>query len=211
MISIIFLQGDFNSAVAQSTDSRGNNVSRGKWPRRSLENVCALATCLKIFRKIVVLLSLTHKHKLHGLVFSLANAQIRQEFHQVSDCTFLKEELCADGKVRGHRRNAGELSSSFPFRKPSGHTTHYFLMWLKKEISGGQPCGRVVKFTRSAWAAQGFAASDPGRVHGTAHQAMLRQRPTQHNQRDSQLEYATMYWGALGRRIKNKRKIGNRC
>ena len=33
---------------------------------------------------------------------------------------------------------------------------------------GGQPCGRVVKFTHSAEVAQGFAGSDPGRGHGTA-------------------------------------------
>ena len=44
-----------------------------------------------------------------------------------------------------------------------------------------QPCGRVVKFARSAWAAQGFIGLDPGRGHGTAHQAMLRWHPTCHN------------------------------
>ena len=43
---------------------------------------------------------------------------------------------------------------------------------------GGQPRGRVIKFTRSASAAQGFARSDPGWEHDTAHQAMLRRRPT---------------------------------
>ena len=32
----------------------------------------------------------------------------------------------------------------------------------------------------SASAAQGFASSDPGLGHGTAHQAMLRQHPTCH-------------------------------
>ena len=40
------------------------------------------------------------------------------------------------------------------------------------------PCGQVVKFTRCASAALGFAGSDPGHGHGTAHQAMLRWRPT---------------------------------
>ena len=45
----------------------------------------------------------------------------------------------------------------------------------------GWPCGRVVKFARSASAAQGFTGSDPGCGHGIAHQAILRQRPTQHN------------------------------
>ena len=35
----------------------------------------------------------------------------------------------------------------------------------------------MVKFERSASAAQRFTGSDPGRRHGTAHQAMLRQCP----------------------------------
>ena len=38
----------------------------------------------------------------------------------------------------------------------------------------GQPHGQVVKFVRSASAAQDFTGSDPGLGHGTAHQAMLR-------------------------------------
>ena len=46
---------------------------------------------------------------------------------------------------------------------------------------GGQPHGQVVKFTCSASAAQDFAGLDPGRGHGTASQAMLRQRPTYDN------------------------------
>ena len=56
-------------------------------------------------------------------------------------------------------------------------------------------------------AAQGFTGLDPGRGHGTTHQAMLRRCPTWHNQRDLQLEYTTMYWGASGR-IRRKRKEG---
>ena len=47
--------------------------------------------------------------------------------------------------------------------------------------SRGRPRGRVVEFARSASSAQSFASSDPGRGHGTAHQAMLRWRPTCHN------------------------------
>ena len=70
----------------------------------------------------------------------------------------------------------------------------------------GRSCGQVVKFACSASAAQGFASLDPGRGHGTAHQATLRQRPTCHNQRHPQLEYAAMYWGALGRRRRKKKK-----
>ena len=58
----------------------------------------------------------------------------------------------------------------------------------------------MVKFVRSALTAQGFVGLDPGRRHGTAHQAMQRRHPTCHNQKDMQLGYTTMYWGALGRR-----------
>ena len=59
----------------------------------------------------------------------------------------------------------------------------------------------MVEFARSASAAQGFADLDPGRTPNTAHQAMLSQHPTWRNQRDSQLGYTTMYWGAFGRII----------
>ena len=48
----------------------------------------------------------------------------------------------------------------------------------KKERVRGRFHGRVVKFARSAEAAQG---SDSGRGHGTARQATLRWRPTSHN------------------------------
>ena len=47
--------------------------------------------------------------------------------------------------------------------------------------SRGRPHGRVVKFVRSASAAQGFTGSNPGHGHGTACQAMLRRHPTCHN------------------------------
>ena len=52
------------------------------------------------------------------------------------------------------------------------HTNNYIEKFL------GQPCGRGVRFARSTSVAQGFEGSDPGRGHGTAHQAMLRWRPT---------------------------------
>ena len=55
---------------------------------------------------------------------------------------------------------------------------------------------------------KGFTSSDPGSGRGTAHQAMLGQRPTYHNQRHSQLEYTIMNRGALGkRRIKKRRRL----
>ena len=49
---------------------------------------------------------------------------------------------------------------------------------LKKLKLGVWAHGQVIKFTHSASAAPGFISSDPGRRHGTAQQAMLRQRPT---------------------------------
>ena len=63
---------------------------------------------------------------------------------------------------------------------------------------GGRPRGRVVKFAHSAWAAQSFTSLDPGRGQGTAHQAMLRRCPSQHDQKDLQLENTAMYWGVWG-------------
>ena len=67
----------------------------------------------------------------------------------------------------------------------------------------------MVKFTHSTLAAKGFASLDPGHGHGTAQQGMLRWRPTQHNQRHSQLECTTMYWGDWGEEEgKNEKKIG---
>ena len=74
----------------------------------------------------------------------------------------------------------------------------------------GPPHGPVVRFMRSALVAQGFMGLDPGHGQGTAHQVMLRQHPTRHNQKDPQLQYTTMYWGSLGKRRK-KKSIGNRC
>ena len=55
----------------------------------------------------------------------------------------------------------------------------------------------------------GFHWFGSGCRPSTAHQAMLRWRPTEHNQKDLRLEYMTMYWGAWGE--KEKKKIGNRC
>ena len=79
---------------------------------------------------------------------------------------------------------------------------------ISKSLPRGWSRGQLVKFMCSALVAQGFASSDPGRGRSTAHQAMLSQRPTQHYQRHSQLEYTTMYWGALGkRRRKEKRRL----
>lgn len=48
-------------------------------------------------------------------------------------------------------------------------------------IYWGWPRVQVVKLARSAAAARGFIGSDPGRGHGTTHQAILRRHPTCHN------------------------------
>ena len=42
-----------------------------------------------------------------------------------------------------------------------------------QEIRQGRPHGQAVKFADSTLVAQGFAGSDPGYGHGTAHEAML--------------------------------------
>ena len=54
--------------------------------------------------------------------------------------------------------------------------------------------------------AQCFVSSKPGHGHGTAHQAMLRQRPHATTRRTHNEEYTTMYRGALGRKIFKKKK-----
>ena len=86
---------------------------------------------------------------------------------------------------------------------PSQCTATHHLYWRQETHGRGPACAWVLKLVCSALAAQGFAGLDPGHGPSTAHQAMLRQRPRCHNQKDLQLEYTTMYWGALRRR-KNK-------
>ena len=76
--------------------------------------------------------------------------------------------------------NRDSFISSFPISV----SFFSFLLKLARASSkilsrsgGGRPHGQLVKFARSASLAQGFTGSDPGRVHGTAHQVMLRQCP----------------------------------
>ena len=71
----------------------------------------------------------------------------------------------------------------------------------------GVGAGPMFKFVRFASVAWGFTGSDPGRGHSTTHWAMLRQCPTWHNQRRSQLEYTTMYWGGFGEKKKKRRRM----
>ena len=56
-------------------------------------------------------------------------------------------------------------------------------------------------------AAQGFVGSNPGRGHGTAHQATLRQRPTYQNWKDPQQR---IYNHVLGGFWEKKEKIKNK-
>ena len=110
--------------------------------------------------------------------------------------------LCLnEPKMLCYARNAKGERPSITFLSLGVHS----VSWCSNR-SQGPSRGRVVKFTRSTVAAQGFAGSDPGRGHGTAHQAMLRWRPTCHNQRDLQLEYTTMYWGLWGEKEGKKTK-----
>ena len=69
---------------------------------------------------------------------------------------------------------------------------------IKKIVQGGQPRGQVVGFARPASVAQGFAGLDAGRGHGTAHQAMLRQHLTCHNEKDPELKIYNNVPGGFG-------------
>ena len=69
----------------------------------------------------------------------------------------------------------------------------------------GPARGQVVKVSRPALAASGFTGLDPGRRYGTAHQAMLRWCPTQHNQKDLQLRIHNYVLGVLwGEEVKKR-------
>ena len=61
----------------------------------------------------------------------------------------------------------------------------------------------------SASVAQGFAGSDPGRRHGTAHQAMLSERLTADPEGPTTRIYKYVL-GGFGEE-EEKNKIGNRC
>ena len=52
---------------------------------------------------------------------------------------------------------------------------------LKNVIHGVGPVAEWLSSRAPLQAAQGFTASDPGRGHGAAHQAMLRRHPACHN------------------------------
>ena len=75
----------------------------------------------------------------------------------------------------------GVEKNTFAGSMAAHHVTEALLIFRKISFLRGWSCGWVVKFARSASAVQGFASSDPGQGHGTAHQVMLRWHPTYHN------------------------------
>ncbi len=62
------------------------------------------------------------------------------------------------------------------FSKVTGYKTN-----TQKSVSGTGPVAKWLSSRAPLQAAQCFVGTNPGRGHGTAHQAMLRQRPTCHN------------------------------
>ena len=63
---------------------------------------------------------------------------------------------------------------------------------------GAGPVAEWLSSRAPLQAAQCFVGSDPGRGHGTAHQAMLRQRPTYHNYKDLQRRIYNCVLGGFG-------------
>ena len=64
----------------------------------------------------------------------------------------------------------------------------------------------MVKFARSASAAQGFAGSYPGRRYGTTHQAMLRRHPISHPEGPATKIYNYVP-GGFGEKKQKKRRL----
>ena len=64
----------------------------------------------------------------------------------------------------------------------------------------------MVKFTRSTLVPQGFTSSNPGRGHGTAHQAMLMWRPTCHNQKRPTARIYNYVLGGFGEKKEEKKE-----
>ena len=73
-----------------------------------------------------------------------------------------------------------------------------------KKLFRGCPCGQVVKFVRSPSVAQGFADSDPGRGHGTTHQAIEAAPHVTQPEWPATRIYNYVLGGALGRRRRKK-------
>ena len=80
------------------------------------------------------------------------------------------------------------------------------LICLKKQKRGAGPMAERLSSCTLLQAAQCFISSNPGRGHGPAHQATLRQHPTCHNWKDPQLRMYNYVLGGFGEK-KEKNKI----
>ena len=98
---------------------------------------------------------------------------------QVHEANFLLDIFCMSHELL--HLNMSKNFTSFSQNWPPSSSSHSPLAHIRNVAAGSGLCGLVVKFAYSASAAQGFAGSNPAHGHGTAHQAMLRQRPTSHN------------------------------
>ena len=70
--------------------------------------------------------------------------------------------------------------------------------------SGAGPVAKWLSSRALLQAAPRFVGSNPGRGHGTAHQATLRQRPTCHNWNDPQLRIYIYVPGGFGEKMEKK-------
>ena len=71
----------------------------------------------------------------------------------------------------------------------------------------GWPRGRVVMFTCSTLVAQGFAGADPGRGHGTAHQAAMRQASHMPHLEGPTAKIYNCVLGGFGERKAGKKRL----
>ena len=115
----------------------------------------------------------------HSRISQLVRSEEKAEQLSVMK-SFLAAALC-ENCLFYHEKNAFWQES---FQSLFEGRQKFLAIKFFKMIGWGQPRGRVVKFARSLSVAQGFAGSNGGCGHGTAHQAMLRQHPTCQNQKD---------------------------
>ena len=95
-----------------------------------------------------------------------------------------------------------KLGESLGIHCVVAETSEGLKVFQTKNWRWGRLHGWVVGFAHSASVAQGFAGSNPGRGHGTAHWAMLGWHATCHNQKDPQLNTQLcirVLWGEKGK------------
>ena len=73
---------------------------------------------------------------------------------------------------------------------------------FKRQFLGAGPVAEWLSLRAPLQAAQCLIASNPGHIHGTAHQTTLRQRPTCHNQKDPQRRIYNYVPGGFGEKRK---------